>query len=111
MSLWNPYEDGATIGMRGAEGGTIILDEEHTLGARITLERDSLRVPCAINVDIYGWMVHTRFFTDEGAGRHQCGLMQADIENVLHLLPGPDADIETYDAFELALSDFAERFP
>lgn len=111
MSAWIEYEDGATIGAPGTEGGTIILDEEHSLGGRITLERDARRVPCAITAGVYGWMVHTRFFTDEGAARHAYGNMKADLENILHLLPNENADMEDYDALETAISDFVERFP
>lgn len=111
MDAWGPYEDGATVGMRGAEGGTIVIDIEHPLGARLTLERDCLRAPCAIDADVYGWLVHTRFFTDEGTARHQFGQMQADLENILHLLPTAETDIEGYEAFETALADFADRFP
>lgn len=111
MSAWIEYDSGATLGAPGTEGGTILIDEEHPLGARITLERDARRVPCAIEVSIYGWMVHTRFFTDEGAARHAYENMKADVENVLHLLPSENADMEDYDAFETALSDFQERFP
>jgi hypothetical protein len=36
-----------------------VLDEEHELGARITLERKRFRRLFAITCGIYGWMVHT----------------------------------------------------
>ena len=35
---WIPAENGATLGHTGSEGGVIGMDEEHTDGARITLE-------------------------------------------------------------------------
>jgi len=34
---WVPLDHGATIGQRGSENGIIVRDEEHELGARVTL--------------------------------------------------------------------------
>jgi hypothetical protein len=38
---WQPFDNGATVGQRGSEDGVTLRDEEHDLGARITLERDA----------------------------------------------------------------------
>ena len=48
-------------------------DEEHPLGARISLERDCRVAPFAITCGIYGWMLHTRFFSyhDEAEGQYE----------------------------------------
>jgi hypothetical protein len=63
---WQPFDNGATIGQRGSEGGVILRDEEHELGARITLERDcSHGVPFAVTCGIYRWFFHTRFLGSE----------------------------------------------
>jgi hypothetical protein len=35
---WCRYDDGKTLGTTGSESGVILADEEHPLGARITLE-------------------------------------------------------------------------
>ena len=59
---WHPFEDGASIGQAGSEGGVIVRDDEHPWGARITLERDGGFAPFALTCGIYGWMVHTRWF-------------------------------------------------
>jgi hypothetical protein len=32
---WMPFEDGSTVGQIGSDGGVIVLDHEHTDGARI----------------------------------------------------------------------------
>ncbi len=62
---WRPFEEGATLGQPGSEQGIILRDEEHVLGARITLERATSVAPFAITCGIYGWMMHTRFFGSE----------------------------------------------
>lgn len=36
---WHQFDNGNTIGQEGEMGGIIILDEEHELGARITIEQ------------------------------------------------------------------------
>lgn len=59
---WVEFDGRSTIGLRGSEEGTTIKDEEHPLGARITLERDTRTSPYSITCGIYGWIVHTRFF-------------------------------------------------
>jgi hypothetical protein len=65
MSTWSRFVDekGAPA-VTGSEGGTIVLDEEHGLGARITLEKDGAIAPFTITCGIYGWMAHTRFFSN-----------------------------------------------
>jgi hypothetical protein len=70
--LWQPFENGNTLGQSGSEEGIIVRDEEHSLGARISLERDTRVAPFAITCGIYGWMMHTRFFTyqDEAEGQY-----------------------------------------
>lgn len=114
MSEWYAMEDGATIGLRGAEGGAIMADEEHPAGARITLERDCLRVPYAITVGVYGWLVHTRFIADEPTAVHEYGQMKAALENeVLSLIPesgSPDDDPPNFDAVSDAFDGFVERY-
>jgi hypothetical protein len=45
---WVALEKGATVGSRGSENGVILIDEEHSLGARITLERDGASAPFPI---------------------------------------------------------------
>jgi hypothetical protein len=71
---------------RGTEGGIIILDEEHDLGARITLERFE-GGGGAITCGIYGWMVHTRFFDTEADPRAEVELMKIDLGRILWRIP------------------------
>ena len=82
-SSWNPFDDGATLGQNGSEEGTIIRDEEHSLGARITLERAAGIAPFAITCGIYGWMMHTRFFSSEVEAETQYDLMKDSLSALL----------------------------
>ncbi len=105
---WYSFEGGKTIGARGSEGGTIVRDEEHGDGARITLERETLhRVPFAITCGIYGWMVHTRFFADEPTAFDAFDSMRRSIGTILTLLARePDGD-----SVSEAIDEFVEKYP
>jgi len=105
---WNAFDNGATLGQRGSEDGVTIRDEEHSLGARITLERDGAIAPFAITCGIYGWMMHTRFFRLETEASSQYDLMRNAIAELLEkasmssdgglevLTGGVSAFVETY---------------
>ncbi|MBE9577245.1 hypothetical protein [Flavobacterium proteolyticum] len=58
---WSDFENGETIGTKGSESGTIILDIENSNGARLTLEKECGSIPFAITIGIYGLMFHTHF--------------------------------------------------
>ena len=61
--MWSWFENGKTIGSKGSEGGKIIIDEECSDGARITLEEKSAVAPFAITVGIYGLFFHTIYLS------------------------------------------------
>ncbi len=61
-SEWNSCDNGKTIGKMGSDAGTIIVDIEHSGGARITLEEKTQTAPFAITLGIYGLMFHTAWF-------------------------------------------------
>jgi hypothetical protein len=82
-SSWHPSESGSTIGQPGSEQGVIVWDEEHSLGARIALERDTQAAPFAITCGIYGWMVHTRFFGSQIEAETQFSLMKNPLSALL----------------------------
>jgi hypothetical protein len=111
MSDWQPFENGATIGRTGSEGGLITLDEEHSGGARITVERGCLRAPFAITCGIYGWLVHTRFLADEESVQHAAAGMKPALAKILALLPDDDDPDPAYDAVTEAIAAFVEQFP
>ena len=61
---WHQFDGGATLRTAGSEGGTVVIDDEHPSGGRITLERDTAyRIPWAITGGVYGWLVHTDSLT------------------------------------------------
>lgn len=81
--MWHPFESSATIGQNGSEEGSIVRDEEHSLGARITLERATRIAPFAITCGIYGWMMHTCYFSSEPEANAQYGLMKTSLSELL----------------------------
>jgi hypothetical protein len=105
---WSDFDGGATVGQPGSERGVIVRDEEHSLGARITLERNGQIAPYAITCGIYGWMVHTRFFGLESDACNQYDLMKIALVGLLRkanekrdegdqaLLDGIGSFVETY---------------
>lgn len=110
---WEPFDHGKSIGSVGTEGGTILIDDEHDLGARITLERDGHIAPFSITCGIYGWTFHTRFFADRAEGERELEEMKAVLSNILTLIPettDPLCDRKMRDVGE-AISRFVERFP
>jgi uncharacterized membrane protein len=110
IGMWHPFDDGGTIGTLGSESGTILRDDEHEGGARITLERDGCSAPFAITCGVYGSMVHTRQY---GSRRHvQRGWADTkrQLDAIMRAMPAlgdPDeaAKQETVSALIAALTD------
>jgi hypothetical protein len=103
---------GSSIGEIGSASGTIVLDDEHPMSARITIERDGHTAPFSITCGVYGWMVHTRFFSTESEAQYACEEMKLALAELLHRLEGSDLDEK--DAIKLggaACAEFVERFP
>ena len=111
---WAPCteEDGLPT-LTGSEGGTVITDEEHGYGARITLEQPGVRGPFAITCGIYGWMVHTRYFSSLDEAQRAYEAMKPGLEMILEMIPmksDPQIDLK----MKLAgneISRFVDRFP
>ncbi|HXG85525.1 MAG TPA: hypothetical protein VNI84_15995 [Pyrinomonadaceae bacterium] len=109
---WYEYDDGFSIGTSGADGGIIARDEEHAGGARITLEEESSFAPFSITCGVYGWMFHTRYFTDEAEAAEQFELMKADLDEILQSVSADDEDDEdALAAVSEELSEFVEKYP
>jgi hypothetical protein len=109
---WQSFESGATLGMPGRNGGTIVRDEEHPDGARLTLERDIELVPYAITASVYGFGDHIRFIADEPTAQHAFDEMRPALSEILSLVPLEDDPHygEKYDAVNDAFAAFADRF-
>ena len=102
-SAWGPFDSGSTVGTSGTEDGVIVADDEHSAGARITLERDCRIATFAITCGIYGAMVHTRFFNDETHATQQFDEMKAALADICEQ---PDAA-----AGDDVLASFVHRYP
>jgi hypothetical protein len=76
-------DNGKTIGTRGSEDGVIVLDEEHTSGARISLEQGCSHAPWAVTCGIYGGFLHTAFASSEAEGRAKYSAMKPDLEDIM----------------------------
>lgn len=111
---WQSFQRGGSIGKTGSEAGKIARDEEHTGGARITLERLKGRVaPFAITCGIYGWMVHTVYAGDEGEADLVFDKMKEDLARIVSAIPAsddPDAE-ERATGISAQIRDFVDRFP
>ena len=87
---WLPFDNGATIGRRGSEGGVILRELEHPHGARIALERGGAVSPFAITCGIYGWMVHTSYYSTLREAEIDYEKMKEDLSRILSLIPLED---------------------
>ena len=110
---WTPFDSGASIGSEGSESGTIVADFEHELGARITIERDGDIAPFAITCGIYGWFVHTRFFSTRPEADTECATMQSAMDAIIQTIPvTSDPECATKSAaVSQAISDFVDTYP
>jgi hypothetical protein len=108
---WRPFEDGATLGQSGSEQGVIVRDEEHSLGARITLERATQTAPFAITCGIYGWMVHTRFFSSAAEAETQHDLMKKSLAALLEAAEQSAAVDGGRQVLMDGVSKFVETYP
>ncbi len=111
--IWSPFGGRHTVGAAGSEGGTILRDDEHADGARITLERDTKVAPFAITCGIYGWMLHTRWFSDEAQAQRDYDAMKAALAEIIQVIPlddDPDCAAKMK-AASRRIGEFVERFP
>jgi hypothetical protein len=90
---WTPIVDGFPNG-RGSEGGLVRIDEEHPLGARITLEEGGQTAPWAITCGISGWMCHTAFCSSEAEGISKMATMKDRLETILRMLASEGASTD-----------------
>ena len=110
-SGWYQFDAGITIGQRGSERGIILQDEEHSDGARITLECDGY-TPFAITCGIYGWMVHTRFFSLLEEAQQAFEEMKVALAAILKQIPyenDPDGEVRMADVSK-AIKQFIIQF-
>lgn len=102
---WHATDNGATIGTEGSERGTIVLDEEHPDGARITLEREGKIAAWSITCGVYGLMAHTRFFADRPTAEAEYEAMKPALQAILAQLDTAEPDVQGHHA-----QSFVEHF-
>jgi hypothetical protein len=110
---WSAFDGGKSIGALGSESGIIMRDEEHSDGARITLERNPKHAPFAITCGVYGWMFHTRYLETEQEGQTEFDLMSTELSKIVAMIPltsDPEVDAKSRSVSD-AISKFVERFP
>jgi hypothetical protein len=109
---WYDFDDGFSIGTSGPEGGLIVRDEEHRDGARITLEEDGSFSGFSVTCGIYGWTVHTIYFSEEYEADKEFGKMKDDLSRILELISETDQrDEEAIAAVEEEINEFVEKYP
>jgi hypothetical protein len=104
-NAWYPYKDGVTIGTIGSENGTIIMDEEHSLGARITLEQKEYQ-PYGITCGIYGNFVHTTWGSTQDEAVRTYENMKKEIGDALKYI---EPDTVSQDEAVDYLADWIEK--
>ena len=110
--MWRPFDNGSTLATVGSEGGPIVRDEEHDLGARITLEQQCRFAPFAITCGLYGWFFHTCFFAGREEAEGTYDAMRAEIGRIAALLGEDPVDSgEARRQVLQSISQFVERFP
>ena len=112
--IWQPYENGQTIGHTGSEGGIIQRDEDYAGASRITLEQGCLRAPYAITCGVYGLLVHTRFLADDETALYAMDSMKTALAAIVDLLPADEDDPQwaaKMAAVDNVAAQFARDFP
>jgi hypothetical protein len=110
-SSWQAFENGGTLGKAGSEAGKIVRDEEHALGARISLERDCGVAPYAITCGIYGWMLHTRFFGSQTEAETQYDAMKKALAALLEAAEETSPSDGGRQVLMEGVNSFVEMFP
>ncbi|HEX2590197.1 MAG TPA: hypothetical protein VHL34_01805 [Rhizomicrobium sp.] len=105
-------EDG--VPLRGTDGGILVVDQVHDLGARISLERNDDSSHHIITCGIYEWMMHSRYLSvGEDEARAEFTAMREALDGIIARIPNrsdPDVDRRTAASGD-EMSAFAERFP
>ncbi|MDJ1139162.1 hypothetical protein QNI24_02815 [Marinicella sp. X102] len=81
IEMWSEIKGENRI---GSEGGEIINDYEHSLGARVTLEKNGDVAPFSITVGVYGSFFHTVYMGSLCEGVAIFKSMKSDIGEYLN---------------------------
>lgn len=110
---WEAFDNGQSIGELGGEDGVIERDDAFKGMARITLESNTLLAPFTVTCNIFGWMVHTRYFGKRNIADSEFEKMKPELARISALLPGDPGDLADQDFADLTqeLKMFVEKFP
>ena len=84
QKMWNVIDNGKTIGRKGSEDGAIVLDEEHSLGVRVTLEQGGSTAPWSVTCGICGAFLHTAFASSEAEGKKKYEEMKHALVQIMY---------------------------
>ena len=93
--MWKFFDSGKTIGSLGSENGIVIRDEEHSNGARLTLESDGVTAPFSITSGVYGEFFHTTFLSSRDKAENEFEVMKTEI----HAYLSREKDIQWIELF------------
>ena len=106
MNDWFAYNDGRSAGEVTKGGGVILRDDEHKLGARITLKRDINYI--SISCHIYKRIDHSRFFRMISDADREYKSMKSALGNMMIVIDAAAGDdIKVWEA----ISEFVRQFP
>ncbi|MBC7006827.1 hypothetical protein BIZ38_00020 [Pseudoalteromonas sp. BZK2] len=97
--MWSEIDNGETIGTIGSENGEIIKDEEHSKGARLTLEKDSVNAPYTLTSGVYGCFFHTTHLSNIKEGISEFEAMKAEISEFVNKETSIDEEYDWILAF------------
>ena len=110
---WTPTDSDQSLDSKDLNGGIVVADYEHELGARITVEDLGDAAHFAITCGIYDWFFHTRFLTvsreDADAA---CSEMQKALDRIIKSIPlkdDPERDAKC-EAVTVSISQFVDIF-
>ncbi|TQV73838.1 hypothetical protein FLL45_13295 [Aliikangiella marina] len=94
---------GTTIGTKGSENGEILVDLEHEMGARLTIEKDGAAAPFSITIGVYGLFFHTSFYSTVDKAKSDLNIMKTEIDNFFNSEPTKSEELDW-------INQFVERF-
>ena len=105
MSDWQPFNQGQSIGMKSSEGGVIVRDERHPLGARIILKQGKGYI--SISCNISGRIDHTRFFTKMSDAQREYDLMKVELAKIVRVISSTrNTNIKGWEAISAFVAKF-----
>lgn len=94
----------------GPHGGKLVWDQEHPLGARLTLEAEAPMAPWALSCRVAGYLEHVVYFRSPALAKAAFAELKPRLETILGLVPSGPADREHLEALSAALVALVQDF-